>query len=65
MGETTNDSVVLAANYVGRAGATADADDGDGGAVNSEEDVDTLDDDAEQLEEGSATRGAGLWTAVR
>ncbi len=65
MGETTHKAVVLAANYVRRAGATADADDSDGGACEPEEKVDALDGDAEQPEDGSASRGAGLWTVAR
>ncbi len=65
MGETTHNAVVLAANYVRRAGATADADDSDGGAVEPEEKVDAVDDDAEQPEEVRGSRGAGLWTVAR
>ncbi len=57
-------AVVLAANRGRLAGAAADADDGDGGACEPDEEVDALDDDVEQPEEVRGSRGAGLWTVV-
>ena len=57
--------VVLAANGLGAARvAGADADDGDRRAVEADEDVDALDDDAEQAEEERRSGAAGLWTGA-
>ena len=59
--EKTYDVVVLAADRVGGARAAgADADDGDGRAVEAEHHVETLDDDAEQTEEERARGGGRL-----
>ena len=55
------DVVVLAADGIsGAAVAGTHTDDGDGRAVEAEEDVDPLHDDAEQSEEKRASRRAGL-----
>ena len=57
----TYNVVVLAANRVGGALVTsADADDGDGRAVEAEKYVDALDDDAEEAEEERARGGGRL-----
>lgn len=54
-------AVVLAADSGSVARTTrADANDGDRGAVDSQENIDVLDDDAQKTEEGSASGGAGL-----
>ena len=57
----THIAVVLAAHDVGRAAiAGTDADDGDWGASQADEDVHALDDDAEQAEEERRSRVARL-----
>lgn len=54
-------AVVLAADGAGAARtARADANDGDRGAVDSQEYIQVLDDDAQKTEEGRASGGAGL-----
>ena len=64
--EGTHDVVVLAADDVRAARvAGADADDGDGRAVEADERVDALEDDAEQAEEERRSRVAGLLWCVR
>ena len=56
------EAVVLAAHDVGRAAiAGTDTDDGDGRAGEADEDVHALDDDAEQAEDRSRARVAGLY----
>lgn len=56
--------VVLAADRVGRAlGAAGDANDGDGRAVDAEEDGEVREDDAQQAQEETARSGARLWGA--
>ena len=58
-------AVVLAADSVGRAGAAAaDTDDGDGGAGEADEDVQVLEDDAQQAEDRSRARGARLYNGL-
>ena len=47
----TYDVVVLATDRVGRALVVADADDGDGRALDADYSVDALDNDAEQAQE--------------
>lgn len=57
----TYDDTVGARNGIGRAlGARADANDGDGAAGESEEDVQVAEADAETTENGGANRRAGL-----
>lgn len=54
-------AVVLAANSLGVARPTrADADDGDGGAAQSYQDIQVLDDDAQEAKERGSSRRAGL-----
>ena len=63
---TTHDVVVLAAHGGGGAGvAASDADDGDGGAREADEDVQVLEDDAEQAEDRSRARVAGLYDGFK
>ena len=60
-GKNTHDVVVLAAHCSGRAlVAGSDADDGDGRAVEADEGVDALEDNAEQAEEERRGGTAGL-----
>ena len=57
----THDVVVLAADGLGRAlVAGPDANDGDRGAVEADEDVEVLEDDAQKAEEGTNAGGRGL-----
>lgn len=64
-GKYTHDVVVLAADDVRAARvAGADADDVDGRALEADEDVDALDDDAEQAEQEGRDRVSGLETAA-
>ena len=56
----TYNTVVLAAHGFGAAATASDADDGDRGAVDADEDVYALDDDAEQAEEERRSRVARL-----
>ena len=54
-------AVIVAAHGLSRAAATgAYANDSDRGAVDTEENVDVLNHDAEQTQEGGARSGAGL-----
>ena len=60
MTKQTYDVVVLAADSVGAAGAASDTDDGDGRAVQAEQDIDSLHHDTQEAEKGRTSRGAGL-----
>lgn len=53
-------AIVLAADGVGAALATADTDNGDGGAGQPYQDVHILEDDAQEAEESGNGRRAGL-----
>ena len=60
-GKVTHDVVVLAADHVGiTLAAGADADDGDGRAVDPEEDVNAINDNTEKTEEKVPDRIDGL-----
>ena len=54
--EDTYDVVVLAADRVGRALIVANADDGDGRALDADDSVDALDDNTEQAQEHARDR---------
>ena len=59
--EIAHDGVVLAADYVGRAGiARTNPDDGERRTVESQEDIEVREDDAEQAQKQPAGRGASL-----
>ena len=61
----TYKAVVLAADGVGVAlGATAHANNADGGAVKSEEDTRVLEDDADGVEQGGPGHGIGLCDSI-
>ena len=61
----THDVVVLAAHHVGRARVTtANTDDGDRGAVEAKEKIDTVDDDAEQPQKQTENGVIGLWNTI-
>ena len=57
-------AVVLAADGLGTASAVTDADDGDGRALEADEDVQVLEDDTEQTEDRSHRWVAGLYNAL-
>ena len=52
----THNSVVLAADGISRARVAANANDADRGAGEADEDIDALNDDAEQAKEGRTGR---------
>ena len=58
--EETYDSVILAANGGGAAGVSANTDDGDGRATQTDEGSDVREDDTKQAENGRNGIGAGL-----
>ena len=59
----TYDSVILAADGVGVAIATgANSNNGDGRAIETEEDINSLDYDSEQTKQETPSRGASLQT---
>lgn len=58
-------AVVLATDRVGRAGvAASDADNADGGAVEADGDVEVLEDNTEQAQDGSGRSRVSLLIAV-
>ena len=60
MSKQTYDVVVLAADSVGAAGAASDTDDGDGRAVQAEQDFDSLHHDTQEAEKERPRSGARL-----